>query len=113
VQVMGMLELTQTAVYELVGMQDGGITLRRTVKGQANDGVIKPSAMSQFQMKVRSLNAVGTDQIVLRRDRVMPQKQQSTVNLQADLEVDLLTTETTTPIISRTDVKLEANLESQ
>jgi hypothetical protein len=112
IETMG-LSIVQTSVYELVSLQDGVMTLKRSVLGQAKPGAANVLGVATAQVKVKSINATGQDQIVLRRDRIIPQKQQSTITTKVEMDINLPNTESTAPATSRAETKLEINLESQ
>jgi hypothetical protein len=112
VQAIG-LSIVQTSTYELLGLQDGVMTLKRSVVGQATPGTANLFGSSAIKVNVKAINTVGQDQIVLRRDRIIPQKQQSTIKTQVDMDVNLPNSETASSVASRSETTLEVSLESQ
>jgi hypothetical protein len=106
------INMVQTSTYELVGVQDGVMTLKTTVAQSANPQVLKQSGLpANVTMQLNSMSSTGQGETVVRLDRLLPTKAALSISSQSEMEVK--STRQGTPMTVSTDSKIESTFEAQ
>ena len=82
----GGMNVNQTAIYELMDLQDGVATLKTTVEQQANpQNLTLPQLPAGSTMAVKSFVSQGQGEVIMRLDQLMPVRSVVSINSNSEM----------------------------
>ncbi|MCA1991270.1 MAG: hypothetical protein LDL41_04370 [Coleofasciculus sp. S288] len=109
---MGGINLSQSAIYELVDRQDNVITLNVNVEQQADSQELTPpGAPTEISITLKSLSSQGQGRMTMRLDTAMPIR--STMSLSSKNEMNIKQSTSGEEMAVETNLSMQTNLESQ
>ena len=84
----GGMNVNQTAIYELIDLQDGVVTLKTSIEQQANpQNLTLPQLPAGSTMAIKSFVSQGQGEVIMRLDQLMPVR--SVVSMNSNSEMTL------------------------
>lgn len=109
---LGGMNLKQTETFELISVQNKTATLKESVMQEArSQSLNQPNFPKGVTVTLKSLNATGEGQIILRLDRLMPT--QATVSVTSMTQMETSNPQLAAPLQIDTETHVEATLKSQ
>lgn len=108
----GGMNVNQTAIYELMDLQDGVVTLKTSVEQQANpQNLTLPQLPAGSTMAVKSFVSQGQGEVIMRLDQLMPVR--SAVSINSNSEMTLKVAGSPGESTIKTKMLMEMNLDSK
>ena len=106
------MNVNQTAIYELMDLQDGVATLKTSVEQQANpQNLTLPQLPAGSTMAVKSFVSQGQGEVIMRLDQLMPVR--SVVSINSNSEMTLKVAGTPGESTIKMKMLMEMNLDSK
>ncbi len=106
------MNVNQTAIYELMDLQDGVATLKTTVEQQANpQNLTLPQLPAGSTMAVKSFVSQGQGEVIMRLDQLMPVR--SVVSINSNSEMTLKVAGSPGESTIKMKMLMEMNLDSK
>ncbi len=106
------MNVNQTAIYELMDLQDGVATLKTTVEQQANpQNLTLPQLPAGSTMAVKSFVSQGQGEVIMRLDQLMPVR--SIVSINSNSEMTLKVAGSPGESTIKMKMLMEMNLDSK
>jgi hypothetical protein len=108
----GGMNVNQTAIYELMDLQDGVATLKTSVEQQANpQNLTLPQLPAGSTMAVKSFMSQGQGEVIMRLDQLMPVR--SVVSINSNAEMTFKIAGNPEESTMKTKLSIEMNLDSK
>ncbi|WP_293338852.1 hypothetical protein [Microcoleus sp. CAWBG58] len=108
----GGMNVNQTAIYELMDLQDGVATLKTSVEQQANpQNLTLPQLPAGSTMAVKSFMSQGQGEVIMRLDQLMPVR--SVVSINSNAEMTFKSAGNPEESTMKTKLSIEMNLDSK
>jgi hypothetical protein len=108
----GGMNVNQTAIYELMDLQDGVATLKTSVEQQANpQNLTLPQLPAGSTMAVKSFRSQGQGEVIMRLDQLMPVR--SVVSINSNAEMTFKIAGNPEESTMKTKLSIEMNLDSK
>ncbi|MCY7383109.1 MAG: hypothetical protein LH628_11120 [Microcoleus sp. CAN_BIN18] len=108
----GGMNVNQTAIYELIDLQDGVATLKTSVEQQANpQNLTLPQLPAGSTMAIKSFVSQGQGEVIMRLDQLMPVR--SIVSINSNSEMTLKMAGNPKELIIKTKLLMEMTLNSK
>lgn len=108
----GGMNVNQTAIYELIDLQDGVATLKTSVEQQANpQNLTLPQLPAGSTMAIKSFESQGQGEVVMRLDQLMPFR--SVVSINSNSEMIIKVAGNPEELTMKTKLLMEMTLDSK
>ncbi|MEG5136547.1 MULTISPECIES: hypothetical protein [unclassified Microcoleus] len=108
----GGMNVNQTAIYELIGLQDGVATLKTSVEQQANpQNLTLPQLPAGSTMAIKSFASQGQGEVIMRLDQLMPVR--SVVSINSNSEMTIKVAGNPKELTMKTKMLMEMTLDSK
>ncbi len=108
----GGMNVNQTAIYELIGLQDGVATLKTSVEQQANpQNLTLPQLPAGSTMAIKSFVSQGQGEVIMRLDQLMPVR--SVVSINSNSEMTIKVAGNPKELTMKTKMLMEMTLDSK
>jgi len=106
------INLNQIATYELIGLQDGVVTLSITMKQEAKPQKLTlPQLPAGANVTLKSFASQGQGEVIMRLDQLMPVR--SAVSMNSNSEMSVKVAGTREELTIKTKMLMEMNLDSK
>ncbi len=86
----GGMNVNQTAIYELIDLQDGVVTLKTSVEQQANpQNLTLPQLPAGSTMAIKSFVSEGQGEVIMRLDQLMPVRSIVSINSNSEMTIKM------------------------